>query len=149
MSPKRYRHDFPIRIHDVDAAGIVFFARYYVLMHDVYESFLADIGFSISDVIRQGEVIIPVVESHCRYRRPMRHGETITGDIVLAELTATSYVVRCRLLGADDELKAVVSVRHVAVSQATMKPVPLPLSIREALAPYLAQDEPGLPGAPR
>jgi YbgC/YbaW family acyl-CoA thioester hydrolase len=145
MTPKRYRHDFPIRIHDVDAAGIVFFARYYVLMHDVYESFLAHVGFSISDVIRAGEVIIPVVESHCRYRRPMRHGETITGELFLAELSATSYLVRCHLLGADDELKAVLSVRHVAVSQAAMKPVPLPAPIRAALLPYLAEGEPGMP----
>ena len=143
MNPKRWRHDFPVRIHDVDAAGIVFFARYYVLMHDVYESFLDAIGFSISSVIAQGEVIIPVVESHCRYRRPLRHGETITGDLVLTELKPTSYLVRCRFLGPESDLRAELTVRHVAVSQATMKPVAIPEAIRAALLPYVHPDEAG------
>ena len=72
MTHLTYRHNFPIRIHDVDAAGIVFFARYFILMHDVYESFLESIGCSISSVLNAGEILIPVVESHCRYRRPVR-----------------------------------------------------------------------------
>ncbi|MDZ4806363.1 MAG: thioesterase family protein [Candidatus Eisenbacteria bacterium] len=145
MSPNIFRREFPIRIHDVDAAGIVFFARYYVLMHDVYESFLESIGFSISSVIQDGEILIPVVESHCRYRRPMRHGEVITGEIVLTELKSTSYIVRCRLLGPDGDLRAVLTVRHVSVSQETMKPVPIPDAIRAALTFHVEPDETGAP----
>lgn len=141
MNPSIYRRDFPIRIHDVDAAGIVFFARYYVLMHDVYESFLESIGCSISSVLLAGEILIPVVESHCRYRRPMRHGEVITGEISLTVLKSTSYTVRCRFLGPEDDLRALLTVRHVSVSQALMKPAPLPETILSALRPYVALDE--------
>ncbi|TPW08518.1 MAG: putative thioesterase [bacterium] len=146
MTHQTYRHDFPIRIHDVDAAGIVFFARYYVLMHDVYESFLDSIGFSISSVLNAGDIIIPVVESHCRYRRPMRHGETITGEITLAELKHTSYIVRCRFLGPDGGLRALLTVRHVSVSQQSMKPVAMPDGMRGALGRYLALDPSGAAG---
>lgn len=143
MSPKRWIETFPIRIHDVDAAGIVFFARYFVLMHDVYESFLAGIGHSISGAIAAGRIIIPVVESHCRYRRPMRHGETITATLVVRDLKHSSYTVVCEFAGPAGDLRAVLTVRHVCVDAAAMKPVALPPDLHAALAEYGAVDGPG------
>lgn len=136
MSHRTWVQPFPIRIHDVDAAGIVFFANYFILAHDLYESFLAGIGHSIAAAIEGREVLIPVVESHCRYRRPMRHGETITGHLTISGLRPTSYTVRTAFVGADDVTRAVLTVRHVCVDPATMKPVPLPESMQRALEEY-------------
>lgn len=136
MSHRTWTQPFPIRIHDVDAAGIVFFANYFILAHDVYESFLAGIGHSISAAIEGKDVLIPVVESHCRFRRPMRHGETITARLTIAGLKPGSYTVRTEFVGPDDVTRAVVTVRHVCVDPATMKPVPLPESMRRSLEEY-------------
>lgn len=143
MSPKSWVETFPIRIHDVDAAGIVFFARYFVLMHDVYESFLAGIGHSISSAIAAGRIIIPVVESHCRYRRPMRHGETITATLVIRDLKHSSYAAVCQFAGPAGDLRAILTVRHVCVDAGTMKPIALPADLHAALAAYVPAEAPG------
>jgi YbgC/YbaW family acyl-CoA thioester hydrolase len=132
-----FEQRFPIRIHDVDAAGIVFFARYYVLMHDVYESFMETIGHGISRAIVRGEILIPVIHSEARYFRPMRHGEVITGRLTIHELRHTSYVVQVDFIGADDVQRSRLRCRHICVNAGTMKPEPLPESLRQALSPYV------------
>ena len=140
MSHKTWVQPFPIRIHDVDAAGIVFFANYFILAHDVYESFLAHVGHSISAAIEEKAVLVPVVESHCRYRRPMRHGETITGRLTIAQLKHSSFSVRTEFVGADGVTRAELTVRHVCVNPVTMKPVPLPPDMHRALEEYRAPE---------
>ncbi len=134
---KTFEEPVRIRIHDVDAAGIVFFARYYVLMHDVYESFLEAIGHGIPAAIDAGAIIIPVVESGARYFRPLRHGETITARLFLTGLKKTSYTVRVEFHGADGVHRSTLFCRHVCVDAKAMKPTALPPAMHEALAAYL------------
>ena len=133
---KIYSADFPIRIHDVDAAGIVFFAKYFTLAHNVYEQFLADIGHSIPKAIDDGVYIIPIAHSECRYLSPMRHGDQITAELRLKEIRGTSFIVEVTLAGANGVHRATVTTRHVCVSTHTMKPIPLPESLRSALQPF-------------
>jgi 1,4-dihydroxy-2-naphthoyl-CoA hydrolase len=135
-----YNQTFPIHIHDVDAAGIVFFGKYFTLAHNVYEQFLADIGHSIPDAIDAGEYIIPIAHSECDYHRPIRHGETMTGRLRLTGMRGTSFVVQITLTGADHVKRATVTTRHVCVNTQTMKPMALPDSLRAALKPYCDEE---------
>jgi len=134
---KTYTRTFPILIHHVDAAGIVFFANYFILAHDVYEAFLADIGHGIAKAIDEGEYIIPIAHSEGDYHRPMRHGEQITAHLVVTELRSASFTVRTKLIGTDQVMRATITTRHVCVSSATMKPMALPATLRTALVEYL------------
>ncbi len=134
---KTYTQTFPVRIHDVDAAGIVFFARYFFLAHDVYESFLEHLGHGIAQTIARHDYIIPIAHSECDYHRPMRHGEQITAHLVVTESRAASFTIETELVGADGVLRATITTRHVCVNSATMKPMALPTGLHAALAKYL------------
>lgn len=134
---KTYTHTLTIRIHDVDAAGIVFFAQYLYLFHDVYESFLADIGHSIPKAIQDGDYIIPIKNVSADFHRPMFHGETITGALYLSDLRGSSFTTVTELIGADKVVRATITTTHVCVATQTMKPTALPDALRAALAEYL------------
>jgi len=134
---KTYSRTFPILIHHVDAAGIVFFANYFILAHDVYEAFLAEIGHGIPKAIDDGEYIIPIAHCEGDYRRPMRHGEQITANLAVTELRSASFTIRTDLVGPDQVVRATITTRHVCVSSATMKPMALPTALHKALAEYL------------
>ena len=134
---KTYIRTFPIRIHDVDAAGIVFFAQYLFLFHDVYEAFLADMGHSISRAIAEGNYIIPIKRCEADYHRPMLHGETITGELWLSELRGSSFTTVTRLIGADQVVRATITTTHVCVGTSSMKPTALPDDLRTSLSDYL------------
>ena len=133
-----YTRTFPILIHHVDAAGIVFFANYFILAHDTYEHFLQDIGHGIPKAIDDGEYIIPIAHSEADYFRPMRHGEMITARLTLTELRQASFTVKMDLVGPDDIKRATITTRHVCVSTATMKPMAIPPDMHAALAGYVA-----------
>jgi YbgC/YbaW family acyl-CoA thioester hydrolase len=134
---KTYTRTFPILIHHVDAAGIVFFANYFVFTHDAYEAFLSDIGHGIAKAIEDRAYIIPIAHCEGTYHRPMRHGEVITAHLHLTELRSASFTVETRLTGADNILRATIITQHVCVNSATMKPMALPAALRSALAEYL------------
>lgn len=133
-----YRRQFPIRLQYVDAAGIVFFARYFELMHDVYESFLEELGHGIAAAIAEGKIIIPIAAAEARYHRPMRHGEAITAHLRLSGLKRSSFVVTTEFVGTkEDDRRATIVTTHVCVAVETMRPVPLPAGLKAALADYL------------
>ena len=41
-----YNYHFTTSLHDIDAAGVLFFAHLYRHAHDAYEAFMSDIGFN-------------------------------------------------------------------------------------------------------
>lgn len=135
MTP--YEYAFTVRLHDIDGAGIVFFARIQQLAHDAYEEFLASLGHSIAGYIEEGRYIIPIGSVEADYRRPLRQGERIRVRVSLMEMTGSSYRVRLVLLGPGDDLRAEVRMRCVAVLRATMRPTAIPPDLRQALATFL------------
>jgi YbgC/YbaW family acyl-CoA thioester hydrolase len=132
-----YERTFPIRLQYVDAAGIVFFGRYFELMHDVYESFLEELGYGLAAAIAEGRIIMPIAAAEARYHRPMRHGDVIKARLRLTALKRSSFVVTTDFLGVDDDPRATLVTTHVAVARETMRPVPLPDGLRGALSGYL------------
>jgi 1,4-dihydroxy-2-naphthoyl-CoA hydrolase len=134
---KTYSYTTAIRLHDVDAAGIVFFAQHLYLAHDVYEAFLNHIGHSIHGAIAEGNHIIPIKTCEVEFHRPMCHGEEITGELILTELRGSSFVTQIRFIGPENEPRSTIVMRHVCVKTATMKPMPLPEPLRAALSEYL------------
>lgn len=134
---RTFERTFPIRLHDVDAAGIVFFARYFVLMHDAYELFLESLGHPMAPAIDGGRLLIPIAEAHCRYHEPTRHGASVTARLNIARLGRTSYTLKTRLVGADGRPRATITTRHVCVDTGTMRPAPLPPDLAGALREYL------------
>ena len=48
-----YNYHFTTTIHDIDAAGVLFFAHLYRHAHDAYEAFMSNIGFSLDEIIRK------------------------------------------------------------------------------------------------
>jgi 1,4-dihydroxy-2-naphthoyl-CoA hydrolase len=138
--PSVYEYRFPIRLQHIDAAGIVFFARYFELAHEAYESFLEDLGHGIAAAIEKGDIIIPIASAEARYTKPMRHGERITAQLRLLKLRGSSFVVRTELsgpAGAGKDSRAVIVTGHVCVNRTTLRPVAIPDGLRVALAAYL------------
>jgi YbgC/YbaW family acyl-CoA thioester hydrolase len=133
-----YERRFAVRLQHVDAAGVVFFARYFELAHEVYEEFLEDLGHGIAAAIDKGEIIIPIGSAEARYLKPLRHGETITARLKLIDLRGSSFAVVTSFFGVANDARAVITTGHVCVSQASFKPTPLPEDLKSALRPYLS-----------
>jgi YbgC/YbaW family acyl-CoA thioester hydrolase len=77
---------FIVRFQHVDAAGVVFFARFFEYVHEAYEGFLSQLGLPLSTVLREQKWIAPLKHVEADYFRALRLGEEVTVQLVAAEV---------------------------------------------------------------
>lgn len=129
-----YSYVFEVRLHDVDHAGVMFFARLFIHAHDAYEAFMAHLGLDLCALIRTGERL-PIVHASADYFQPLRHGEQITVTLEIAALGDTSFTVTYAFQTAAGLLAKVRTV-HVHLDPDANTASKLPQTLRQLLQPY-------------
>ncbi|MBU0594057.1 MAG: acyl-CoA thioesterase [Gammaproteobacteria bacterium] len=129
-----HSYAFEVRLHDVDHAGVMFFARLFVHAHDAYEDFMAHLGLDLCAMITTGERL-PVVHADADYFQPLRHGEKITVTLEIEALGKTSFTVSCSFYSVSGLLAKVRTV-HVHLDPHANTAADLPQMLREMLQPY-------------
>jgi acyl-CoA thioester hydrolase len=128
-----FRHflSVPTRWMDNDAYGHVNNVVYYSYFDTVVNQFL--IARGVLDVER-GDVIGLVVETGCRYFKPVTFPETLHAGLRVEHLGSSSvrYSIGIFREGEDDAAAEGHFV-HVYVDRATRRPVPLPDALRAVL----------------
>lgn len=89
----RHEETFRLGMDGVDGFQIVYFARYWDWYEHTFEGFLAAAGHALQDLLGAG-VGVPVVHAEMDYRRPLRLGDLVRVEVVLAEVGHRS----CRFL---------------------------------------------------
>ena len=140
MEVFEYRHT--VRFSEVDQAGVVFFAHYFVIAHTALEAFFAHIGWSFADLFKAGEEGFPLVHAEADYKAPARLGDALTVRLTLSQLSTSSFTVNYEFLNAKGRPAAKVSTRHVWVKLDTFRKSPLPEKLKDQLKPYLDSDSP-------
>ncbi len=122
-----------ITLRDADAAGVLFFARYLALAHDVYEEMMAERGLGLGKVLRELPYGLPIAHAECDYCMPLWVGDTVTIRLRVEELKRRSFTVVFEFLVEDGRTAATCRTVHVPVDRATGKPIPLPEELIAAL----------------
>jgi acyl-CoA thioester hydrolase len=131
----RYFLAIPTRWMDNDVYGHVNNVTYYSYFDTVVNEHLVRQG---GLDFHRAPVIGVVVETSCRFHRPLSFPQTIDAGLRVAKLGTTSVTYEIGLFRTDDELPA-ASGRfvHVWVERATQQPTPVPERIRAALSPLV------------
>ena len=131
-------HERPVRFEDVDAAGIVFFARFLAYCHDAMERFFDGVPGGYVDLITHRRVGFPTVHVHVDFTAPLRYGDTARIAVeVLAVGTSSTRFRHTLTRAVDDALVARVEQVVVATDLAALKKVPLPPDCRALLQAHL------------
>ncbi|MEZ6007447.1 MAG: thioesterase family protein [Planctomycetota bacterium] len=128
-----------IRLPFTDAAGVVFFARYFDLAHLAFEELFDHLGHPVPAELWRAEVGYPLVRSEAEYRRPLALGDRVAVQIEAERVGRTSFTLRHRFVHREHGEVAVVRLTHVAIHVPTRTPVPLPEDLTEALRTHLAE----------
>ncbi len=123
----------PTRWMDNDTYGHVNNVVYYAYFDTVVNEHLIRAG---GLDIREGPAIGIVVETACRFHKPLAFPETIDAGLRVAHVGRSSVRYEIGLFRrGDDDAAATGRFVHVWVDRANRRPVPVPASIRAALAP--------------
>ncbi len=127
-------HERAVRFEEVDAAGILFFARYLTLCHDAMERFFDALPGGYVGLIVGRRIGFPAVHVEGDFTAPLRYGDTARIEVSVARVGETSCTFRYAITRASDGAAA-AKIEHVTVSTAldTMQKVPLPADVRALL----------------
>lgn len=133
MNPEPFEYRFSIRLHDTDAAGVLFFAHLLRYAHDAYEAFMEQAGFSLAELIDGAGPHLPLVHAEADFPAPLRHGERVRVRLRLARLGGSSFTLEYEFLGSEGGIRARARTVHVAIAPGGGGPVPLPAALRRRL----------------
>ena len=128
-----FAHETAIRLHHTDAAGVMFYARLFELMHEAFEEMLDQIGYPLPEDLADADIGYPIVHAEAHYRQPMRLGNRVTVHIDVLEIRPHSFMLQYRFALPDGRVAAKARTAHAAVHN-NGTTAHLPTSFKTALA---------------
>ncbi|MGB7606746.1 MAG: thioesterase family protein [Lutisporaceae bacterium] len=122
MAENYYESKLRVRYAETDAMGIVYHSNYYVWFEVGRGDFLRRFDMSYKQMEEIG-IILPVVESHCRYRIPAQYDDLLTIRTQVKELGAVKLSFQYQVIrDLDNTLLAEGETVH-AFTDKTKKPL--------------------------
>ena len=80
-----------IKLHETDAAGVLFFSNQFKMIHDAYESLLERMGFGFGELLRAKDFTLPIVHSESDYKAPLFVGDLLEIQVFVEKAGKTSF----------------------------------------------------------
>lgn len=135
MSGRIFTSNRRVRFADCDAAGIVFFPRYFEMLNGVVEDWFADcLGASFRELHQDRHVSVPTAAIEARFMLPSRLEDDLTFSLTVTRLGGASCTLRHRITAGDQlRFEATQTIVYVGAS---LKPEPWPDALRVRIAPF-------------
>jgi acyl-CoA thioester hydrolase len=136
-------HQVRVRYAETDQMGIVYYANYLVWFELGRVELLRSLGLAYSQLEKEHECILPVVEASCRYRSPAKYDDEILIETRPAMLRGSVLKFAYRILrkevdGAKPTLLAEGETIHV-VCDDQLKRKALPEHYADALRKLMSE----------
>jgi len=128
-----YTYQTKIKLHETDAAGLLFFSNQFKIVHDAYQALLDHIGFPFAELIREKDFFLPIVHSEADFKSPLFVGDLIEVQVTVEQVGKTSFTFFYKLLDTSQNLIGTAQTVHVAMDKATQKKIPIPTDLRSKI----------------
>lgn len=130
--------DREVAFEDVDAAGIVYFARLIGFAHGALERLFDDAPGGYRAIITKRGIGFPAVHVTTDFLAPIRYGDTARIVATVRKLGTTSLHAHFAMTRTSDGVAIATTTHiHVCTTLATMKKLSFPDDIRAALTEHL------------
>jgi 4-hydroxybenzoyl-CoA thioesterase len=134
--------DRPVGFDETDAAGIVFFARFFHWCHEAMERFFDGVPGGYVELITRRRIGFPTVHATADWKLPFRYGDTTRIETSVVRLGTTSATLRfglSRLRSGSKVAEMAATIEHVCVATAldTMTKLPVPDDCRALLEAHV------------
>ena len=129
-----YSYETSVKLHDTDAAGLLFFGHQFKMAHDAYEMFMESIGFDFAGVIGKSDYLLAIVHAEADFNTTLCVGDRLTVQLRVDNVGETSYILAYDLLDRNQDLAGTVKTVHVCIGKADRKKRRLPDGLRKGLS---------------
>src|SRR5689334_19984945 len=130
--------EYPIRFSHCDPAGIVYFPRFFDLLHEAMEDWFKDaLQMPLHELIGTQGLGTPTVSTQCDFLSPARFGDTLKIELSVVRLGNASIEL---LVEASIAGRACFKCHHTIclLDRNAVKAVALPEALRNRMQPYVA-----------
>lgn len=129
-----------VRFDEIDAAGIVYFARFFTYGHDAMEAMLASLDGGYVRLVRDRKIGLPAVHVEADYASPLRFGDEVDVAVTVERVGRSSIALRFRITRVDDG-RGVATLGHTVATTdlVAMKSIPVPDDVRAILARHTVE----------
>ena len=129
-----FLYERPVRFEEVDAAGIVFFARFLQLAHEAMEALLAGLEGGYVRLVVERRIGVPAVHVSCDFRAPLKFGDVALIEVRVPRIGNKSVSFRYDFIRKRDGVSAATLDHVCAVTDLdAMRAVPVPDDVRALL----------------
>lgn len=125
-----------IRLHDTDAAGLLFFANQFKILHDAYEHVLEKMGFGFKNLLHQRSYFLPIVHAQSDYKKPLFVGDKIVVTVKVEHIGTTSFSFAYTIHNLKKELVGAGKTVHVTIDKKSHTKIALPKECKQALLKF-------------
>lgn len=122
-----------IRLHDTDAAGVIYFANQLRIAHEAFETYMQSMQFDLGKLLRTAEYLMPIVHAESAYKTPLVLGDKVEIRLSLEHIGNTSFALLYRLIKKDGTEAGTVRILHVVVDKGSKQKRPIPDQIRSII----------------
>lgn len=108
-------YERPIKFEEVDAANIVFFARFVTYAHEAMEHFFGSLRGGYAALILERRVGLPAVHVDMTFSAPVRYGDTLRIETTVARIGNRSATLHYRMIRTRDGALS-AELRHTVVT---------------------------------
>lgn len=136
--PRPFRLRKRIRFAHVDAAGLVFYPRFFELYNEVVEDwFAAGLEAPFAELIERDALAFPTVSIACQFPSPTTLGEDVDFELRVTEIGRTSLSIAVVGTGAGEpRLEGRSTLVCVRLARDLPRPLPIPDGLRRRIEGY-------------
>lgn len=127
-----FRYETLVRLRDTDAAGVIYFANQFVMVHEAYEHWLSSVDCEMVDLLENWNTVPLIARAESDYRAPIKVSDRLTLEMRCVKLSRRSYTMVTDLY-RDGTLVGSSRFVHVAVDREAGRTGTLPEKLVRAL----------------
>ena len=134
-----YRKQILVRFGDCDAAGIVFYPRYFDIFNSLVEDWCREeLDFSFSEIVTRRGWGLPTVHLEVDFLVPSVFGEVLSAMLSVTALGKTSINLNILLQGPDAVDRVRGKVTLVLIDRKQHRAIPIPDEVRDRILNFQA-----------
>jgi acyl-CoA thioester hydrolase len=139
---KKFTIEERVRWGDVDAARIIFYGAYIHFFEFAETELFREVGLPYGKMFDELKIWLPRVHLECDFRRAARLDDLLEVSVYVGRFGTKSMKLNFEVRRKnEEELIATAHFVLAAVNQDTFETVPIPVEMRERLAPYSANEK--------
>lgn len=120
------KYSFTTRLHDIDAAGFMFYARSFYHLHDAYEEMLNEHNLKISDILK-GQYLFPISHAEADFKVPIKLNQFITIEVFSVKFEQDRFTLRYDFKNKQGKTVITALTRHVCIDKQSYQATEIPV----------------------